>query len=180
MLKLKNVVTILIIAVAAIVIFDSESVTRLIWKIRYGDHQTWAGIDIRLASNEYFMPISHKDDTLFIRDDDSVALIFLRLRNSTADEMRSYANNDCKILECSKVDEQKTLIDHVEVLSLSYLVGPPSEPILQQQLLVEGSGIWVQYTGPLNRYRNSKETLGRITEMLVKKVEKRNALPDRQ
>jgi hypothetical protein len=180
MLKLRNVVTFLCIAGAAIVAFDSDSITRMIWEIRYGHRQTWEGLDIRLASNEYFMPISYKGDTLFIRDNDSVALIFLRLRNFTPDEMRSYANKDCKILECSKVDEQKTNVGQVEVLSLSYLVGPPSEPILQHQRLVEGSGIWVQYTGPLNRYQNSKGTLDRITEMLVKKVEKREALSARR
>lgn len=171
MFKLRNVAAFSCIVVAGIVLFDVNSITRLIWKIRYGHHQTWAGIDIRLADNEYFMPITHNGDTLFIRDADSISLIFLRVRNFTPDEIRSYAEGDCKILKCSKVDEQETNIGKAGVISLSYITGPLEEPILHQQRVVKGSGIWIQYTGPLSRYQNSKGTLDQITRMLAQRVE---------
>lgn len=171
MLKLRSVVAFLIIVAAGPILFDANSITRLIWKIRYGHHQIWEGIDIRLADNEYFMPIKHDGDTLFIRDDNSTSLIFLRVRNFTPDEIRSYAERDCKILKCLKVDEQEENIGKVGVISLSYIVDSLDEPFLHQQRLVKGSGIWIQYTGPLSRYRNSKGTLDQITKMLAHKVE---------
>ncbi|MFP5392449.1 MAG: hypothetical protein ACLGI6_13045 [Gammaproteobacteria bacterium] len=152
---------------SAFVILDTQSALRIRWELRYAREMVWQNLSISLSNNEYFMPSSPMADALVIRDRNTTALLFLRKPSVGIEQLRVVAAKDCELNGCLRVNEQQKLIGAVHAYVLSYAL-PKSPPILQQHILVEGSGVWLQYTGPASDFIHHQSTIERLIDELAK------------
>lgn len=167
MKKIYSWLALFVLVISASIALNPGLFVKLKWKLLYGRSLKWAGANIAIGPNEYFMPPLADGNSLFIRGDDSRALIFLKRENISIDELRALADKDCAVRGCVRVKERLCDVSHVRVVSFGYLTNLYQGSMWNQHVLVEGSGIWAQYIGPWEEYENHKATLDNLARTLV-------------
>ncbi len=167
----QSVTTILFCATAIWVGLNVNIVKVLVWRLWYGHHLSWHGINVELNDPEYFLPMPKNEGELFISDWKSQnANIVLHPSGRTSAHQKAFVADFCRSGECRQAREQSYIVSGRRVDQVSFIKLYPGADIqiFHQYTVIEGGEAWIEFFGDETRYVAHKPTI----DSLIRKIAK--------
>lgn len=164
-----TVATILFVAGAIWVGSNSSAVIVQVWRVWYGHHVKWNGIDVEINDQEYFLPTAKSGKDLFIGDWKYKSInIILHSGSRTSSHQRAFVLDYCRPGECRETSEHAYIVDGHLVIAFTFvkLYADSNVTTFHQYIVIDGADAWIEYLGDKLRYPVHKSTI----DSLIKKI----------